>query len=189
MFTRCLCPAMLAICLSLVGTACQSVPDTQEGLDALRERDVASAKVALDRIRKKDPSIDDAIAEAYGYAIFPSIASGALILGGEGGDGVVFREGVPWGHVKVAKGSIGLQIGGEAYVELVLLKTESAFDTFTEGKFAFAAGVSATAVESGAAINTKYQNDIAVLVLTKGGLMASAAAGGQQFTTKPYQLD
>ena len=189
MFTRYFFIPILVVCLSFLGTACQSVPDSQEGLDALKDRDVASAKVALDRLRKKDPSIDEAIEEAYGYAIFPSIASGALIVGGEGGDGIVFREGVPWGHVKVAKGSIGLQIGGEAYVELILLKTESAFDTFTEGKFAFAAGVSATAVESGAAVNTKYQNDIAVLVLTKGGLMASAAAGGQQFTTKPYQLD
>ena len=189
MFTRCLFVPMLAVWLGLVGPACQSVPDTQEGLDTLRARDVASANAALDRLKEKDPSIDEAIKQAYGYAIFPSIASGALILGGEGGDGVVFRESVPWGHVKVAKGSIGLQIGGEAYVELVILKTESAFDTFTAGKFAFAAGVSATAVESGAAMNTKYQDDIAVLVLTKGGLMAKAAAGGQQFTTKPYQLN
>lgn len=180
---------VLLLCLGLASSGCQSVPDTQEGRDALRERDVSAAEKAIDRLEAKDPSVREAITDAFGYAIFPSIASGALIVGGEGGDGAVFKNGVPWGHAKVAKGSIGLQIGGEAYTELVLFRTEAAFETFISGKFAFAAGVSATAVEAGAAVNTKYEDDIAVLVMTKGGLMARAAVGGQQFTTQPYRVD
>ncbi len=168
---------------------CQSVPDTQEGRDALRERDVPKAETALKLMLDKDSSIQGVIEDAYGYAIFPSVASGALIVGGDGGDGVVFKQGQPWGHAKLASGSIGLQIGGETYTELVVLKTEGAFENFTGGQFKFAAGVSATAVESGAALNAKFNKGMAVLVMTNGGLMARAAVGGQNFTTQPYQID
>ena len=169
-------------------SGCGSVPTTAEGMQAKREEVVPAARQTLQTMKGQDPSIEAAMDGAYGFAIFPTVASGALILGGEGGDGVVFEGDSPWGLAKVAKGSIGAQIGGETYSELVILKTEAAFKKFTTGDFSFSAGVNATAIKAGAAVAAPISNGMVVLVSTKGGLMASAAVGGQDFTCYPFDL-
>ncbi|MAC19232.1 MAG: hypothetical protein CMJ23_06045 [Phycisphaerae bacterium] len=190
---RCL-PSVLsaAVALSaglLMGlSGCGSVPTTSEGMEAKRAEVVPVARQTLETMKGQDPSIADAMEGAYGFVVFPTVASGALILGGEGGDGVVFEGQDPWGLAKVAKGSIGAQIGGEAYSELVILKTEAAFKKFTNGTFGFSAEVTATAVKAGAAKAAPVANGMIVLVATKGGLMASAAVGGQNFTCYPFDL-
>ena len=102
---------------------------------------------------------------------------------------MVFEGDAPWGLAKLAKGSIGAQIGGETYSELVIFKNREAFKTFTAGDFSFSAAASATAVESGAAVAAPISNGMIVLVSTKGGLMASAAIGGQDFTCYPFDVD
>ena len=174
---------------ALVLSGCGSVPDTAEGMQAKREEVVPQARRTLETMMGKDPSIKDAMADAYGYAVFPTVASGAFILGGEGGDGVVFEGDTPWGLTKLAKGSIGAQIGGETYSELVIFKTKEAFNTFTAGDFSFSAAATATAVKSGAAAAAPISNGMIVLVSTKGGLMASAAVGGQDFSCYPFDVD
>ena len=169
-------------------SGCGSVPTTAEGMQTKRDEVVPVARQTLKTMKGQDPSIDDAMDGAYGFVVFPTVASGALILGGEGGDGVVFEGQDPWGLAKVAKGSIGAQIGGETYSELVILKTEAAFNKFTTGTFSFSAEVTATAVKAGAAKAAPVANGMIVLVATKGGLMASAAVGGQDFTCYPFDL-
>jgi len=181
------CLAFGASALLLSG--CGSVPDTAEGMQAKREEVVPKAQKTLETMMGKDPSIQDAMADAFGYAVFPTVASGAFILGGEGGDGVVFKGNTPWGLAKLAKGSIGAQIGGETYSELVIFKTEEAFNTFTAGDFSFSAAATATAVKSGAAAAAPISNGMIVLVSTKGGLMASAAVGGQDFSCFPFDVN
>ena len=166
--------------------SCGTVPTTPEGMAEKRAEVVPVAQQTLKTMMGKDPSIEDAMNDAYGYAVFPTVASGALIIGGEGGDGVVFEGGSPWGLAKLAKGSIGAQIGGEAYSELVILTTEEAFKNFVAGDFQFSAGLTATAIMAGAATAAPAANGMKVLVMTKGGLMASAAVGGQDFTCYPF---
>ena len=166
--------------------SCGTVPTTQEGMAEKRAEVVPVAQQTLKTMMGKDPSIEDAMNDAYGYAVFPTVASGALIIGGEGGDGVVFEGDSPWGLAKLAKGSIGAQIGGEAYSELVILTSEEAFKNFVAGDFQFSAGLTATAIKAGAATAAPAANGMKVLVMTKGGLMASAAVGGQDFTCYPF---
>lgn len=178
----------LSACLFLGLSGCGSVPTTAEGMQAKRDEVVPGARQTLATMKGQDPSIADAMEDAYGFVVFPTVASGALILGGEGGDGVVFKGQEPWGLAKVAKGSIGAQIGGETYSELVILKTEAAFNKFTTGTFGFSAEVTATAVKAGAAKAAPVADGMIVLVATKGGLMASAAVGGQDFTCYPFDL-
>ncbi|MCP4835785.1 MAG: hypothetical protein GY895_13605 [Phycisphaera sp.] len=166
--------------------SCGTVPTTEEGMAEKRAEVVPMAEQTLTKMIGKDPSIEDAMSDAYGYAVFPTIASGALIIGGEGGDGVVFEGGSPWGLAKLAKGSIGAQIGGETYSELVILTTEDAFKKFVAGDFQFSADLTATAVKAGAATAAPAADGMKVLVMTKGGLMASAAVGGQDFSCYPF---
>ncbi|MDE0888892.1 MAG: hypothetical protein OSA40_05475 [Phycisphaerales bacterium] len=174
---------------SVAISGCGSVPTTQSGMNTKMETVVPAANKAVNTILAKDSSLQPLMDNAYGYIIFPSVASGALIVGGQGGDGVVFRNGAPWGLAKLASGSIGLQVGGETFIELVIMQTEDAFNAVTADKFSFTAGVNATAVKAGAALEAKFNNGIAAFVSTNGGLMASAAIGGQKITCYPANIE
>lgn len=170
----------------LVLDACSSVPTTDEGMAREQAKAVPEARSTLKTMMASDPSIERILESATGYVVFPKVTSGALIIGGEGGDGVVFRGNDPWGVARLAKGSIGAQVGGEIYSELIVLLTESAFESFTAGEFKFAAGMKAVAIKSGAATAAPVSDGMITLTMTRGGLIASVAIGGQKFSCQPF---
>ena len=177
------------IAIPLTFSGCGSVPTTQSEMNIKMEAVVPPANKAADSILAKDQSLKPLLDNAYGYIVFPSVASGALIVGGQGGDGVVFKDGTPWGIAKLASGSIGLQVGGESFTEIIVMQTSDAFNAVTANEFSFTAGVSATAIKAGAALDAKFSNGIAAFISTNGGLMASAAIGGQKITCYPANIE
>ena len=82
--------------------------------------------------------------------------------------------------------TVGLQLGGQKYRELILFQDKAALDKFLEGKFTMAAQVSAVAAASGAAANAKYANGVKVITMAVGGLMYEASVGGQKFGIEKY---
>ena len=177
------------IAIPLTFSGCGSVPTTQSEMNIKMEAVVPPANKAADSILAKDQSLKPLLDNAYGYIVFPSVASGALIVGGQGGEGVVFKDGTPWGIAKLASGSIGLQVGGESFTEIIVMQTSDAFNAVTADQFSFTAGVTATAVKAGAALEAKFDGGVAVFVSTNGGLMASAAIGGQQISCYPAKME
>ena len=91
--------------------------------------------------------------KAYGYAVFPSIIKAAIGVGGAHGKGEVFRRGKVIGRASLSQGSIGFQLGGQSYSEIVFFQNKAAFDRFKNGNLKFAAQASAIAVTAGAAAN------------------------------------
>ena len=144
----------------------------------------------------------------YGYAVFPTIGKGGIGVGGSYGSGQVYAQGVPTGIAKLFKGTIGFQLGGQAFSQMIFFKDKRAFEEFTGGNFEFDAGVSAVAITagaqakagtegstagasaspaSGAQAKTSYRKGMAVFVHAKGGLMYEASVGGQKFSYKPHK--
>ena len=142
---------------------------------------------------------------AYGYAVFPTIGKGGAGIGGGFGNGRVYQKGKYVGDTSMAQLTIGLQLGGQAYSEIIFFENEAAFKQFTQGNFEFAADASAVAITAGAnakasttgasagASATKnaaataggYHNGMATFTVAKGGLMYEAAIGGQKFKYMP----
>lgn len=145
------------------------------------------AQETLARMVAKDPGIKRFLKDAYGYVVFPTVSQGAFIVGGSYGEGGAFQGGEMVARCSIAKGSVGFQIGGQAYSEVIFFKTRPYFDTFLAGDFTFNTGVSAVAVTAGATANVSYNEGVAVFTLPKGGLIASAAVGGQNFDCHPTQ--
>jgi lipid-binding SYLF domain-containing protein len=119
---------------------------------------------------------------AYGYAIFPTVGKGAVGVGGAYGRGEVFERGVLIGYCDLSQGTVGVQLGGQSYSELLVFENKNALDKFTSGEFAFDAQASAVALKSGASANAKFSNGVAVFTMTKEGLMFEASIGGQKFS-------
>ena len=149
----------------------------------------------------------DFFARSYGYAVFPTVGAGAVGLGGAYGKGRIYVHDKPVGATTLSQISVGLQLGGKAYSQIIFFEDKRALDDFASGKFEFGADASVVAITSGAhaqiatdGIHTgvsegqhdaqtqgSYQTGMATFIVAKGGLMASASIAGQKFTFVPLE--
>ncbi len=102
--------------------------------------------------------------------------------------------------------ALRMQLGGQAYSQIIFFEDKRAYDDFLGGNFEFDASASAVAITAGAQASarttgttagasvgsatgkqasTNYHKGMAVFVHTKGGLMYEAALGGQKYSFKP----
>ena len=125
--------------------------------------------------------------EAIGYAIFPNIGKGGFGIGGARGTGEVFENGKVIGATTVTQLSIGFQLGGQAFSQIIFFQNKRDLDRFTEGNFEFGASASAALITEGANASADYSNGVAVMTFSKGGLMYEASIGGQKFTFDSYR--
>lgn len=136
-------------------------------------------KLALDQMEHTDPGLQDALNNAYGYVLFPEIGKAAVGIGGANGRGVVYEQGRAVGYATLTQGSLGVQLGGETFAELIIFKNADAMGSFRNGDLTLGADASATILKAGAAAALQFKNGTAVIVQTHGGLMAGAAINGQ----------
>jgi len=147
----------------------------------------------------------DFIDESYGYAVFPSIGKGGIGIGGAYGKGGVYVGGEQVAETSMSQVSYGLQLGGQAYSQIIFFRDERAFNDFASGNFEFGAQASAVALTAGASAQTSTggsgsassgtdkrlstvtdesyddRSGMAVFTIAKGGLMYEATISGQKF--------
>jgi lipid-binding SYLF domain-containing protein len=161
--------------------ACNTAPKNEAKRDAL----VANADAALAAMKADDPSFDDFLDRAYGHVVFPEVGKGGLIVGGAYGRGVVYEAGKMIGYADITQATVGLQAGGQTFAEVIAFENKAAVDRFVNRNYELAAQASAVALKSGAAASAKYTDGVAVFTYVRGGLMAEASIGGQQFRFVP----
>ena len=150
-----------------------------------KEKLLSESKNAKADIIKTDPSITSLFSSSQGYVIFPKNGKGGLIIGGSGGNGVVYEKEKSIGTAKMAQVTVGAQVGGASYREIIFFESKEALDRFKDNKLEFSGQISAVALKSGASKNAKYADGVAVFTQDLSGLMAEATVGGQKFTYKP----
>ncbi len=152
---------------------------------------------------KQSEAVQPFFKNCYGYAVFSTVGKGAFVIGGAFGKGQVYKQGKLTGTVSLAKLSIGFQMGGQAFSEIIFLQDKRSYNEFTGGNFEFDASISAVAITAGVQAKagteggtasasagpatgvqaeTHYTKGMAVFIHTKGGLMYEAAIGGQKFS-------
>jgi lipid-binding SYLF domain-containing protein len=134
------------------------------------------------QFQKNDPGLKGWFSGAYGYAVFPSVGKGGAGIGGAYGKGEVYEQGKLVGYTSLSQATIGFQLGGQAYSEVIFFKDKAAFDRFTGGKFELSAQASAVAATAGASADANYRSGVAVFTMARGGLMYEASVGGQKFS-------
>ena len=162
-------------------------------------------QTTIERFKASDV-VKPYFANAYGYAVFPVVGKGGFVIGAAHGDGKVYRGGKITGTTSLTHVSIGFQLGGQAFSEIIFFKDERAYQEFISGTFEFDAKASAVAItaaaqaqastagssagasvtpSTGKQLGATYNKGMAVFVHIKGGLMYEAAVGGQTFTFTP----
>jgi len=136
---------------------------------------------ALRRMTEHDPALKGMLDKAYGYAVFPLVGKATAALGIGFGRGEVFEQQKLIGYCGIVQLTLGVQVGGQTYDELILFENEGALERFKRGDLAFAMNASAVIVKAGAAATTNYSAGTAVFVHPEGGLMLELGIGGQKF--------
>lgn len=153
----------------------------------------------------QDPRSAAFFKNSYGYAVFPTIGKVGFVIGGAYGKGRVYEHGSLSGHAEMTQATIGFQLGGQAFSQIIFFQDQRAYDEFTSGNFEFGAQASAIVITAGAnaEVSTKgtsasanfnddyvkadgqYYKGMAVFSLAKGGLMYEATLGGQKYNFYP----
>jgi lipid-binding SYLF domain-containing protein len=154
-------------------------------LHAQDEQHQTRCNQTVDLFKKTDPDLGKYFGSAVGYAIFPSVGKGAFIVGGAAGTGCLYQGGAIIGQAKLAQVTVGLQLGGQSYAEVIFFQNDDAIAAFKSNSFELSAQVSAVAAASGASANAKYRLGVLVFTIAKTGLMYEASVGGQKFTFHP----
>jgi lipid-binding SYLF domain-containing protein len=165
----------MAVCLAMVsGFTVQADEDMR-----------AEAQQALADFQKADSTLQTFVANAAGYAVFPSVGKGGFIVGGARGKGLVYEKSNVVGQATLTQASIGAQVGGQSFAEVIFFETPAALEDFKSGKFEMSAEASAVAAREGASATAAYKRGVAVFTLPKKGLMVQASVGGQKFKFDP----
>lgn len=169
------------ILVTLVLMMCISVNSMAQDSESAIEL-IKKAEAAKEKILAEDPGLSAFFSEAYGYVVLPVIGKGGLLVGGAYGKGILYEQGEPAGMTEMTQVSIGAQIGGLSYSEVIFFKTEEEFRVFTTGRFEVAVQITVVAVTAGVSRTMAYSDGVAIITLPKGGVMADVSAGGQKFS-------
>lgn len=155
--------------------------------DEKQKQVIDDSKKAKSAFISKDKDMSRFFSNSHGYVIFPNVGKGGIGIGGASGNGSVYERGKLVGMAKMTQVSIGLQLGGQSYSEVVFFETAKEMKRFKENNIEFSAQVSAVAAASGASANAKYVEGVLVFTAQKGGLMYEASVGGQKFKYTPLK--
>ena len=147
--------------------------------------DPSDVAAVIKKFKEKDPGMAKVFADAHGYAVFPTVGKGGIGLGAARGKGYVYQRGRLIGRSTLTQVTIGLQLGGQAYSEVVFFKDAAALDNFKRGKLKLDAQASAIALTARVSGDLGYRKGVAIVTMAKGGLMYEASVGGQKFSYKP----
>jgi lipid-binding SYLF domain-containing protein len=147
------------------------------------ERD---ARNAYNKLVARVPAAKALSKEADAVLVFPKITKAGLIVGGQYGDGVLFRGDKVVGYYNTSGASYGLQAGAQQYGYAMFLMNEKAVHALTRNEgFEVGVGPSVVVVDQGMGktmTTTTATEDIYAFIFSQKGLMAGIGIQGNKIT-------
>jgi len=173
---------VLAIPLFLFAVACTTGPTVANGGDPDLD---AQGRQALQQLFDSTPKAKDLQFQAKAVVVFPSVVKAGLIVGAQGGKGVMFGpDGKVLGYYRARGVSYGMQAGAQTFSEAMFLMTDSAITSLTSGTgLSVGVGPSVVVVDAGMArsmTTTTLQADVYAFIFGQEGLMAGLGVQGQR---------
>ena len=173
-----LCTMMFSVFLCVGLLTAQSYGGTAKEIDA-------SADAAMDRFYKNVKDAKEVVQQSKGMLVMPNVKKGALIVGGEYGQGALRIGGKTVGYYSMTSGSVGFQIGGQAKDVIFAFMSSEALKKFRDSK-GWEAGVDGnvaliTLGAGDSAITAMGKEPIVAFVFDVKGLMADMSIRGAKF--------
>ncbi len=166
----------LAVLLSCAGCVWRPV-----AYDAVEQ---AAVEKALDAFRQND-LLTGYFEQAAGYAVLPSALRAGTGFGGAIGDGWLFERGDVTGKVRMVEFFAGVDLGVQAYRSILFFRTLAAVQRFRSSQLEFTGQANAAALTVGRSLTPSYNEDVAIFVEVRGGLLLEASVGAQHYQFFP----
>jgi lipid-binding SYLF domain-containing protein len=123
---------------------------------------------------------------ARAILVFPKIVKAGLLIGGQGGEGVLLVHGRPTAYYKIHAVSYGLQAGGQTFSYALFMMNDKALTYLDKSDgWAIGAGPSVVVVDKGAAkstTSTTIAKDVYAFPFGQSGLMAGMGLEGSKIS-------
>jgi len=144
------------------------------------------AKSALDKLYAKSPKAKALGEKAKGILVFPGIAKGGFMVGGQYGEGALLKDGKAAGYYNTVQVSYGLQAGIQKYGYALFLMTDSALKWIDKSDgWEIGTGPTIVVMDAGAAgalTTTTAQSEIYAFFFDQKGLMGGLGLQGTKIT-------
>jgi lipid-binding SYLF domain-containing protein len=144
------------------------------------------ADQALARLYAAQPKARDLAKRARAILVFPRIIKAGLLVGGQGGDGVLRVGGRAAGYYNIAAASIGLQAGAQTFSYALFFMTDADLKYLQDSNgWAIGSGPSIAVIDKGAAASmtsTTLTHDVYAFPFGQKGLMAGLGLEGSKIT-------
>lgn len=145
----------------------------------------ARAAQAIDVMRERVPRTHSYFERAHGYAVFPSVTRVGFGFGGAYGKGLVVAGDTAIGVSKFWQFTSGIQGGAKNFSMIIFFRDQQALESFQSGKLQFLGQAGIAVGTVGAAGTPTYNQGIALVTMTRFGLMAEFTISGARFSYKP----
>jgi lipid-binding SYLF domain-containing protein len=144
------------------------------------------ARAALSNLTATVPAAKSLSGSATAVLVFPKITKAGLGVGGQYGDGVLFKGGKAAGYYNTSGASVGLQAGAQQFGYAMFLMNDKALSALTANEgFEVGVGPSVVVMDEGKAktmTTTTAKDDIYAFIFGQKGLMAGLGIQGNKIT-------
>jgi lipid-binding SYLF domain-containing protein len=173
--------AFIGAAISMLAIGSTAMADWQPDPDDKKQ---VKAQAAIEKIKEKIPRSATYFEQAYGFAILPSVTRAAVGFGGAYGKGFVIEGDNLIGTTGFWQFTSGLQLGVNNFSMIVFFKDQEALQYFKERKIQFAGQAGLAVAAFGIAGAPAYNEGVAIITMTRLGLLAEFSYGGLKFTYK-----
>lgn len=146
----------------------------------------AEASAALQRLYAESPKASGLGRKSRAILVFPRIVKAGFLIGGQGGEGVLFVGGRPSAYYRINAVSYGLQAGGQSFSYALFLMNEKALNYMDRSDgWSIGSGPSVVVMDKGAAkstTSTTLTQDVYAFPFGQKGLMAGMGLEGSKIS-------
>jgi lipid-binding SYLF domain-containing protein len=146
----------------------------------------AGVEAARDRCAADVPGCETAAEKAQGMLVFPKVTKGAIGVGGSYGEGALIVDDRTEGYYSTAAASIGLQLGGETYSQIIMFTTPEALADFRNSSgWEVGANAKVAMIDQGKAADVNSiiaDNPVVAFIFGQQGLMGDLSVQGSKIS-------
>ena len=143
-----------------------------------------NAATAIEKMRSRIPRSEQYFNDAYGIAVLPSVTRFGIGFGGAYGKGIVIEGDTAIGGTGFWQFTSGLQAGIRNFTMVLFFKDKEALEDYKEGKLQFMGQAGLAIATVGIAGTPTYNEGVAIITMTRLGLMGEFSYSGAKFTYK-----
>ena len=148
------------------------------------DRRQVNAATAIERMRSRIPRSEQFFEDAYGIAVLTSVTRIGIGFGGAYGRGIVIEGDTVIGRTGFWQFTSGLQAGIRNFTMVLFFKDKEALEDYKEGKLQFMGQAGLAVATVGIAGTPTYNEGVAIITMTRLGLMGEFSYSGARFTYK-----